>query len=99
MKVENLKTKEKPKKKGQHGGPREGSGRKPRLEHEARKLFNNFFDDNWETIQAKLEKHIKKGDNHVLLKMLEQRIGKAPQAIKVGGDKKNPLVVNVVKYE
>lgn len=69
--------------KSKHGGARPGSGRKPKLQYEARELFYNAVDDRWNTIIAKLDKLITKGDHHTLRWILEQRIGRAPQSLEI----------------
>lgn len=92
---ENMKNQEK---SSNWGGHRENSGRKPRLEFTARELFNNFFDENWDVIKGHLEKWIIKGDRFIIEKLIEQRIGKAPQPLKVSGEKEGEPVVVLLQY-
>lgn len=91
--------------KKKNGGAREGSGRKPKIpkellpdmkKFEARIWFNQFFDKNLKDIEAGLKKHIKRADKFILDKMIEQRIGKAPVSLKIGGDEDNNAPINVV---
>jgi hypothetical protein len=63
------------------GGPREGSGRKPKLQYEVRELFNKRVDDEWENLMTSLFDQISKGDKELMKWMIEQRIGKAPQSM------------------
>lgn len=79
MALENLKTEE----KSNWGGPREGSGRKPRLQYEARELFNAEIDKDWLYMATLLRYHIRKGDKELLKWVIEQRIGKAPQSLDI----------------
>jgi hypothetical protein len=67
--------------KSKHGGARAGSGRKPRLQYEARELFCMAVDDRWELILAKLDEFIEKGDKEVLKMLIEQRIGRPGQSV------------------
>jgi hypothetical protein len=69
--------------KSKHGGAREGAGRKPKLQYEARELFYSAVDARWDTILAKLDKLITRGDFHALRWVLEQRIGRAPQSVEM----------------
>lgn len=75
--LENLKTEDISK----HGGARPGAGRKPKLQFEARELFNNAIDDRWGRIMQKIDAHIEKGDKDILRLCVEQRIGKAGQSV------------------
>ena len=70
-------------KKSSWGGIREGSGRKPKLQYEARELFYNAIDDEWENIIKVLQYQIRKGDKEILKWTIEQRIGKAPQNLDI----------------
>ena len=78
--------------KSSHGGAREGAGRKPKLQYEARGLFYSTIDDRWDMIVSKLDELIAKGDSSTLRWLLEQRIGRAPQSIDITtqGDKITP---------
>ncbi|MEI7765669.1 MAG: hypothetical protein WCI93_03750 [bacterium] len=78
-KLENLKKD----KKSSWGGIREGSGRKPRLQYEARELFYNAIDDEWENIIKILKYQIHRGDKEILKWTIEQRIGKAFQNVDI----------------
>ena len=69
--------------KSKHGGAREGAGRKPRLQYEARELFCSAVDVRWDTILSKLDKLIASADFHTLRWVLEQRIGRAPQSVEM----------------
>lgn len=87
------------KKKSKRGGKRPGAGRKPKLEWEARRLFNKFVDKHWKEIENGLLFWIKKKDKYVLEKILEQRIGRAGQSIHMGNeDPSNPFLIKIVEY-
>ena len=75
-----------------HGGARVGAGRKPKLQYEARELFQSAVDERWGLIMGKLDKLITDGDFNTIRWILEQRIGKAPQSLEVTtqGDKITP---------
>jgi hypothetical protein len=77
--LENLKTNDKP----SWGGAREGSGRKPRLQYEARELFNEEIDKDWAYMTKFVRYHIRKGDKDMLKWAIEHRIGKAPQSMDI----------------
>lgn len=79
MALENLKTEE----KSNWGGAREGAGRKPRLQYEARELFNEEIDKDWVYLATLVRYHIRKGDKDLLKWVIEQRIGKAPQSLNI----------------
>lgn len=78
--LEKLKTNEK---SNQWGGAREGSGRKPRLQYEARELFNLAIDEEWGVLNKLIRYYIRKGDKDIIKWVVEQRIGKAPQSLDV----------------
>jgi len=65
------------------GGARLGAGRKPKLQFEARELFNVAIDDRWEQIMQKIDGLIEKGDKDILRLCVEQRIGKAGQSLSI----------------
>ncbi len=65
------------------GGSREGSGRKPRLQYEARELFNAVIDHEWDRLLETLLDQARNGDKDVLRWLIEQRIGKAPQSLDI----------------
>lgn len=75
--LEKLKTEE----KSSWGGVREGAGRKPRLQYEARELFNLAVDQEWEILTKMIRYYIRKGDKEMIKWVTEQRIGKAPQSV------------------
>lgn len=77
--IENLKTTA----ISRRGGARVGAGRKPKLQHEARELFNAAIDARWPLIMQKLDGLIEEGDKDVLKFIVEQRIGKATHNIAV----------------
>ena len=79
MTLEMLKTEH----KSTWGGSREGSGRKPRLQYEARELFNAVIDEEWVNITETLLNYVRKGDKEVLKWVIEQRIGRSPQSIDI----------------
>lgn len=68
------------------GGARPGAGRKPRLQHEAREIFNAAIDARWPLIMRKLDELIEKGDKDVLRMVVEQRIGKPGLSLAVKDD-------------
>jgi hypothetical protein len=74
------------------GGVRVGAGRKPKLQYEARELFNSAVDLEWPYIMEMLLNYARKGDKDVLKWIVEQRIGKAPQSMDVNS---NSAVLNV----
>ncbi len=79
-----------------HGGKRKNSGRKSKLKDDARQAFYKEVDKRWKTIMKKLGVWIDKGDKEVLLKIIEQRIGKAPQSVEVGGKDGGPIEHKVI---
>ena len=79
MTLEKLKTKE----KSSWGGVRPGSGRKPKLQYEARELFYSAIDEEWENIIKVLRYHVRRGNKDVMKWLIEQRIGKAPQSVDI----------------
>lgn len=80
-KTESLKTSEKSSYKGQYGGYRPNSGRKPKKTFEARELFNIAVDERWEKIMSKIDYYIEQGDKDILKFIVEQRIGRSPQKV------------------
>ncbi len=70
LKIENPKT--------NWGGTRAGSGRKPKLQFEAREQFNLFVDDNIDILHDCALRHVKKGNFRALEYLFDQRYGKAP---------------------
>ncbi len=92
--IENLKTNE----ISTRGGTRPGSGRKPKLKAEARELFYSKLDERWENIIQMLDKWIKEGDKEILKFLIEQRIGKPPQALRLANESQEPLQINIIKY-
>ncbi len=94
MPTEKVKNKKEPTKRGKNGGYRPGSGRKPKIaDPTARELFNKAVDERWPLIMARLDEMIEKGDSATVLKIIEQRIGKAPQTLAVEGNQDKPLVI------
>lgn len=67
--------------KQKHGGARPGSGRKPKLQYEARESFYAYVDERQAIISEKLDALVQKGDFPALKWLMEQRIGKAPQSL------------------
>jgi hypothetical protein len=65
------------------GGARPGAGRKPKLQYEARELFNAAIDERWPLIVQKLDEWIVKGDKDILRLVIEQRIGRASQSLAI----------------
>ena len=65
------------------GGARPGAGRKPKLQYEARELFNMAIDKRWPLVMQKLDEWIDKGDKDILRLIIEQRIGRASQSLAV----------------
>lgn len=59
-----------------HGGPRKNSGRKPKLNYEAREYFNLAVDKMWPNILEKISEYVEKGDKDVIKMLIEQRIGR-----------------------
>jgi hypothetical protein len=66
-----------------HGGARAGAGRKPRLQFEARELFNRAVDERWNEILQQIDVGIAKGDKDIIRMCVEQRIGRAAQSLSV----------------
>lgn len=64
-----------------HGGSRKNSGRKPKLQYEARELFNLEVDKRWPKILEKIDELIQKGDKDVLKMLIDQRIGKPTSTV------------------
>jgi translation initiation factor IF-2 len=82
------------------GGFRVGSGRKPKLQYEAREEFNAWFDTNQTEIMDTLLRHIKRGNFQAMIYVLDQRFGKAPQTLESININKNLNVdVDVTKNE
>lgn len=77
--IENLKTTPISKR----GGARIGAGRKPRLQFEARELFNVAIDRNWGLIMEKAWEAVRNGDKDMLKFLIEQRIGKPAQFLDI----------------
>ncbi len=73
------------------GGARVGAGRKPKMQYEARELFNMAVDARWPLIMQKIDELIQKGDKDILKMIVEQRIGKPTQSVAVKNDG-NPRV-------
>lgn len=69
--------------KSSWGGVREGAGRKPRLQYEARELFNLAMDEEWGILNKFIRYYIRKGDKEMIKWVVEQRIGKAPQSMDI----------------
>lgn len=65
------------------GGARIGAGRKPKLQFEARELFNTSVDQNWDLLMKKVWEAVKNGDKDMIKFVLEQKIGKPAQAIDI----------------
>lgn len=65
------------------GGARIGAGRKPKMQHEARELFNMAIDDRWPILIAKMDQFIEDGDKDMIKWMVEQRIGRPVQSVAV----------------
>ena len=87
------------KKKGNNGGVRPGSGRKPRANFEARELFKMAFDKHfteaeWEAIVLEY-----KGDKDMLRYMIDQRMGKASQGVELSGKDGGPIQISKVLDE
>lgn len=59
-----------------HGGYRSGSGRKPKLQYEARELLNMAIDQRIPKILEKIDDLIEKGDITVIKMLIEQRFGR-----------------------
>jgi len=77
------------------GGKRDGSGRKPKLRHEARELFYLAIDERWERILAKIDNYILRGDKDMVKFLIEQRIGKPGiyTADLDDGDRPQPILI------
>ena len=65
------------------GGARIGAGRKPRLQFEARELFNMAVDENWDLLMEKVWEAVKNGDRDMIKFVLEQKIGKPAQFLNI----------------
>lgn len=74
-------------KKGGNGGKRPGSGRKAVEKiakvFEAREAFNKRVDDRWDKLMAVMDECIENKDKDMVKFLVEQRIGKAPQSMKM----------------
>ena len=79
------------------GGKRLNSGRKPKIKSfkkfEARENFNIAVDKKWPEIMQKIQEYIDAGDRDILKMVIEQRIGKAPQSIKMDGQVDSNLTI------
>lgn len=65
------------------GGARLGAGRKPKLQFEARELFNMAVDERWPRIEKKMDEWIDNGDKDMIKFLVEQRIGKPSQSVDI----------------
>jgi hypothetical protein len=93
--VEKLKIKKRTGCEG-NGGARKGAGRKPKLlqNYKVRELFNSVVDNCWDDIVVAMRHHIKKKDKDFIKFIVDQRIGKAAQALDVtSGGEKIPLIM------
>ena len=77
------------------GGARIGAGRKPKLQFEARELFNMAVDERWPRIEKKMDEWIENGDKDMIKFLIEQRIGKPSQSLEV---KKQEVKVNYTLF-
>ena len=72
------------------GGKREGSGRKQKIKgkknFETRADFYKWVDDRWDVIMNAFDAHLTAKDKEMLKYILDQRIGKAAQAIDLTSD-------------
>lgn len=59
-----------------HGGFRSGSGRKPKLQYEARELLNMAIDQRMPKILEKIDELVEKGDTTMIKLLIEQRFGR-----------------------
>jgi hypothetical protein len=59
-----------------HGGFRAGSGRKPKLQYEARELLNMAIDQRMPKILEKIDELVEKGDTTMIKLLIEQRFGR-----------------------
>ena len=75
-----------------NGGKREGSGRKPKMQYEARELFNMYIDARMAKILENVAKWIDEGDKDMHKYILDQRLGKAVQGIDIGKNKGNVYI-------
>ena len=66
-----------------HGGHRKNSGRKPKMQHEARELFNLEVDKRWPAILEKIDELIEKGDKDIIKMLIDQRIGKPVSTLSI----------------
>lgn len=89
--LENLKTDE----ISSHGGARNGAGRKPKLQYQARELFNMVVDKHWHSILDQLVKDALEGDKEAIKMVVEQRIGRPSQSLEV---KKQEVKVNYTLF-
>lgn len=79
------------------GGARIGAGRKPKLQFEARELFNMAVDQRWPRIEKKMDEWIDNGDKDMVRFLIEQRIGKPSQSIDI--EKKETRVFHNIIYK
>ena len=82
------------------GGVRPGSGRKKGVS-KATQLKRSIQDHMTDAEFKDLLKHAitkAKDSNQILIWLLEQNTGKAPQRVEVAGDKESPLTITVISY-
>ena len=65
------------------GGARVGAGRKPKLQFEARELFNMEVDENWDLLMERVWDAVRNGDKDMIKFVLEQKIGKPSQSLDI----------------
>jgi hypothetical protein len=75
-----------------HGGFRAGSGRKPKLQYEARELLNMAIDERLPKMFEKIDDLIEKGDPTILKMLIEQRFGRpsVPETPRISQPKRIP---------
>lgn len=82
-----------------HGGKRAGSGRKQKTRlkknFKAREDLYWWIDENWATLLNGLKTALTAKDKEMIKYLIDQRIGKAPQYLELGGDSKKPITIRI----
>jgi len=94
----NLKTTKKPRKK-KHGGVRPNSGRKAQSSKELRDWFVKevWTPDNREKIKGLIQMHLEKGNWDTIKYLMDQGMGRAPQAVQLSGSVDLPVKTLIIE--
>lgn len=80
---------------GKHGGKREGSGRKPKLDGKRR--IEEYFDErDVRELVAYLKSQMTK-EPKIAIVVMEQLFGKAPQRLEMTGKDGKPFIIEISK--